>query len=348
MYRLSLIIAVLAGLLLGTAAVALSQASDEIPLPPVKLKPEKPTTTQPIPPTPEPAAPAVTAPKAPVAIPSVPAEPKAATVPPPPTELPPVIVSPPPPAKAPPVEIVTPTKPAKPSDIEKETTEALIGPQPPAAIAGAGELGLVEEVARTRKAYARALAALKDYYVSRGSVDKNNWVDSEIAALDKAPKPQYLGMSELAGPNLKPTDHIEAADKLFEEGMNFKNYPALPSPLSTPGKDTYLKKALDKFTTIIEKYPTSDKIDDAAFRMGEIYGGWYFEDWTRAIQSYERCWQWNPLTEHPAMLNAAKIYADKLKKRDKAVELYNRVLAESNDPDQVKQARAAIKDLTGK
>ena len=82
--------------------------------------------------------------------------------------------------------------------------------------------------------------------------------------------------------------------------------------------------------------------------MGEIYGGWYFEDWARAVQCYERCWQWNPKTPLPAMLNAAKIYDEKLKNRDKAVELYNRVIAHSQDSDQVKTAQERLKALTGK
>jgi tetratricopeptide (TPR) repeat protein len=206
-----------------------------------------------------------------------------------------------------------------------------------------GEVGLVEEVARTRKAYGRALLALKDYYVSRATNTKIEWIDSELAAFDKVPKIQYLVVAELAGPNLRPTKHIEAADQLFKEGMNYKDYPAFP-----PGKKEYLKVAVEKFQTIIEKYPESDKIGDAAFRLGEMYGGWYFQDWARAVQSYQRCWQWDPGTPYPALFNAAKIYDEKLKNRVKAVELYNRVVVESKDQGLVGQAQDRIRALTGK
>jgi len=244
---------------------------------------------------------------------------------------------------APPTPLVPPEKPRRPEEIQAEAIEAQIEPEPEQDLTGMSELGLAEEVVRLRKAYGRALLALKDYYLKQGTQHKLEWIDAELAAFEKVPKTGYLTIAEVAGPELKPIRRIAAADQLFTEGMNYKDYPAFP-----PGKKDYLKTALQKFQTIIEKYPQSDKIDDAAFRMGEIYGGWYFQDWARAVQAYERSWQWNPQTEHPARFNAAKIYEEKLKNRIKAVELYNAVIMYSQDPDKVKQAQERIKALTGK
>jgi hypothetical protein len=404
MYRLALIFATLAGLVLLAGSAALAQTGAEYPLPPIKLKPEKPITVDPIPPSPDtrpPLVPVTSVEAAPpaAASPTVPLTPPVLTptpLPPPPppvvtppplpviTPPPPVVTPPPPPPVAPPVimppaapaapaktaapaavmklppmppdlvrdrapEAPAPPAAARPSDLEKETAEAQAAPKPEDAdLNNLGEVALVEELSRSRKAYARSMLALRDYYSTRANATKLEWINTEYVAFDKGPKPMYLGVAELGAATLRPTRRIEAADKLYEEGLQMKDYPAMPAPISNPGKDTYLKKALEKFQTIIEKYPDSDKIDDAAFRMGEIYGGWYFEDWTRAVQCYERCWQWNPHTPLPAVLNAAKIYDEHLKNRAKAVELYNRVLTESNNPDQVKQAREAIKNLTGK
>ena len=269
---------------------------------------------------------------------SAPTPPPAAPAAPPEKVVPPVLAAP---VAAPRPELLRPE--SKTSDVQKEAMEAQVSTAPEVNLIGLGEVGLVEEVARTRKAYARALTALKDFYMARGNAYKIEWIDSEIAAFDKVPKIQYLVVAELAGPNLKPVRRIEAADQLFEEGMNYKNYPAFP-----PGKKDYLKTALDKFSTVVEKYPESDKIDDAAFRMGEIYGGWYFQDWARAVGAYERCWEWDPQTTYPALFNAAKIYDEKLKNRGKAVELYNRVVAEGTDPELTKQAVERLKALSGK
>ena len=391
------------------AGVLAQDDNKDFQLPPVKLKPDRPTKAKPIPPAPddreepkaptepekeEPAPPPAPKPaeKAPPVI-AKPAEtPKTPPLPPPPAaptepaeppaEIPgsakepikapdksreeaikeaqeffgttdqtkpapaPKKVEPGPDLTLPPPVLAVPEKPEKPArpvDLQAETTEAQMEPTPEADISNLGEVGLVEEVARLRKAYGRALAALKDFYLKRAASHKIEWVSSEIGAFEKVPKVQYLVVAELAGPGLRPVRRIEAADQLFTEGMDYKNYPAIP-----PGKKEYLKLALQKFTTIIEKYPESDKIDDAAFRMGEIYGGWYFEDWARAVQTYERCWQWAPKTEYPAYFNAAKIYDEKLKNRAKAVELYNRVVADSRNTDLVNQAQDRIRALTGR
>ena len=423
MYRFPLVLAAIGAVLFCAAGHALAQAGSEYQLPPVKLKPERPITTQPIPPTPAPAelepeavtpapvptvAPAAPKAPAPVAVPApekpapAPEEPVAVpteaappapaaepkeTLPPvePPSEIlweapepaapveapqaapieapiskpaeaPVAVETPPEPMALPPMPpelagerteeappMAKPQKMRKPAEIQKEVVEAQIAPTGEAELSGQNEVALVEEVARTRKAYGRALTTLKDYYLARANATKLDWVNSELAAFEQVPKIQYLGVAELASPNLRPTRRIEAADQLYAEGIQYKDYPAFP-----PGKKDYLKTALQKFQTIIEKYPNSDKIDDAAFRMGEIYSGWYFQDYTRAVQCYERCWQWNPRTEHPALFNAAKIYDEKLKNRAKAVELYNRVLTESANENLKNQAMSRLKALTGK
>lgn len=402
MHRLLLIPVIAAACVVWVGAFAFAQ-TDEFQLPPVKLKPDRPTTVKPIPPTPDDReTPKETPPdekplEAPKKAPPVVAKPtetpkKAPPLKPaePPAELPGEAKKP---AAAPaktqaeaikdaeeffglsdkkptkPTDTVTPAdlpmpkpvvapkpeqppvlavpgeteKPPRPTDLQAETIEAQVGPTPGIDLLGLGEVGIVEEVARTRKAYARALEALKDYYEERGTVHKIEWITSETDAFENVPKIQYLIVAELAGPDLRPARHIEAADKLHTEGLHFKNYPAFP-----PDKKNYLKVALEKFRTIIEKYPESDKIADAAFRTGEIYGGWYFQDWGRAVQAYERCWQWDSKTRHPALFNAAKIYDEKLKNRVKAVELYNRVVSETDDEEKIKQAYERLKALTGR
>jgi TolA-binding protein len=293
---------------------------------------EVPTPITPVPapktPTPAPAPPKAVAPK--TVAPKAPVTPADGNLPPMPPDL----------RSGPPVEVAVP---ARSGEIQRTNVEAQVEPSVEPDLTGLGELGLADEVARSRKAYGRALLALKEYYQARANVAKLEWINSELDAFNKVPKMQYLTMTEKAGPTLHALKHVEAADQLYKEAVNYKDYPALP-----PGKKDYLKTALEKFQTLIEKYPDSDKISDAAFRLGEIYGGWYYQDYARAVQAYERCWQWDPKTRNPAVFNAAKIYDDKLKNRAKAVELYNRVMAESQDQDLINQSRERIRALTGK
>jgi len=392
MHRFALMLVVLAAVTVYLTDTAPAQ-TDEFELPPVKLKPDRPTKTKPIPPTPDereiepsekevekpdkappvkegeeaepeaPEPPAAEKPKPPKELPLKPEKheqgqpPTPADLPmPEPTEGPPATPpetiarpereeAPPPPTETveAPAEPPPETSEPRPTDIQAEAVEAQVTPTVQPDLAGLGEVGLVEALATARKQYERTLESLKTYYEKRGNDSKIQWVSSEIQGFQNTPKPRYLLAAEIAGPDLRPSDRIEAADQLYTEGLHYKNYPAFP-----PEKKEYLKIALDKFRTIIEKYPQSDKIDDAAFRTGEIYGGWYFQDYARAVQAYQRCWQWNPDTEHPARFNAAKIFEEKLKNRAKAVELYNEVIAHTKDEEKATQARQRIRALTGR
>ncbi len=203
------------------------------------------------------------------------------------------------------------------------------------------EVELVEHIATAREAYRAALEALKEHYVRRHNATKLSWVEKELAELKAVEKYHYLSEVELAGESLTPEASIPAADQLFAEGMEFKNYPAFP-----PEKRTKLKVALKKFRQIITDYPTSDKIDDAAFRMGEIYAGWYLQDYHRAAIAYERCFQWDPDTPHPARYRAAKLYDEKIMQRDKAVELYNLVVHDGRNPELVAKAAQRLQELS--
>ena len=293
--------------------------------------------------------PAATSAAAP-AIPAVPAVPAAAPVVAPPAApvvpAEPALVSPTAPIIAAPTDPTIPSpapdeQPTAPRSRERPM-EMQVPPAMPAT-STRSEVETVEHLAVARESYRTALEALKQYYVSAGNATKLAWVEKELAGFMTADKFHYLNEMELSGADLRGTQSIPAADQLFKEALEFKNYPAWPDI-----KKEKLVLALQKFRTIITDYPTSDKIAGAAFRMGEIYEGFYFQDPVRAVQCYERSWQWNPKTEYPAKFNAAKLYDEKLMNRAKAVELYNLVVLEDSNPDHVKYAVKRIKELTGK
>ena len=55
-----------------------------------------------------------------------------------------------------------------------------------------------------------------------------------------------------------------------------------------------LRAALRKYGELISQYPTSDKIDDAAYKMARIHEG--FGDYTIALAFYQRAYQWDAAT----------------------------------------------------
>ncbi|NIA21530.1 MAG: hypothetical protein GWP05_06095 [Anaerolineaceae bacterium] len=206
-----------------------------------------------------------------------------------------------------------------------------------------GEVEMVERLAVARETYRLSLEALKQHYVTTGNATKLLWVTKELDEFNRNEKYHYLSELELSGPDLKPAESIAAADQLYKEAMDFKNYPAFPDE-----KREKLKIAVQKLRTIIRDYPTSDKIDDASFRLGEIYEGWYYKDYARAAVAFERCFQWNPGTILPARIKAARIYDQKLLQRDKAVILYNLIVAESPITSSQQEAAARLAALSPK
>ncbi|NLX58409.1 MAG: hypothetical protein GXY74_04895 [Phycisphaerae bacterium] len=236
------------------------------------------------------------------------------------------------PAEAAPAVEPAPAMATKPYEVQ-------VPPARPVS-AATSEVMAVERVAVARETYRLALESLKQFYVSNGNATKLEWVSKELMGLNSIEQYHYLSEMELAGPNLRPTDSIPAADQLYQEGLDFKNYPAFPDE-----KREKLKVAVQKFRTIISDYPRSDKIDDAAYMLGEIYEGWYYNDFSRAALAFERCFQWNPKTILPARIKAARLYDQKLMQRDKAVVLYNLVISESTNEEHRREAAQRLNQL---
>jgi tetratricopeptide (TPR) repeat protein len=82
--------------------------------------------------------------------------------------------------------------------------------------------------------------------------------------------------------------------------------------------------ALEKYNRLIRQYPSSDKIDDAACKAGEIYE--YFQDYSIALLYYKRSYQWDPDTTQPARFRSARILDKRLHRNAEALELYREAI----------------------
>ena len=106
-------------------------------------------------------------------------------------------------------------------------------------------------------------------------------------------------------------------------------------------------EAAGVFRELIETYPNSDKIDDAAFWLGEIHKEYLKDQEQIAVQWYERSFAWDPATPHSARFQAAVVYDYRLHDRDRALELYRLVLAEETSKrSNVDFATRRIEQLT--
>ncbi len=234
-------------------------------------------------------------------------------------------------------------RPQREADLEGQLTD-------PLAVAGADlerstEVELVEQMARYRGRYTSQLELLEQFYDRQGNHLKASWARDERDYLRTGPQREYLVIAEVAGPDLRASESIPTADGLYEKGMEqFKKARGSLGGLFFDKKG--IMAAKEMFNQLITNYPTSDKIDDAAFQIGEIYRH-YLKDFPRAMLYYQRVWQWDPQTPLPARFAMGRLYDDYLHDGPKAIQYYRQAVnLESEYPDNVTYANRRIDELS--
>jgi tetratricopeptide (TPR) repeat protein len=185
----------------------------------------------------------------------------------------------------------------------------------------AGEIDLVEKVAASRQAYKQGLELLVKYYTKTGDNQKLGWANKELNALNVIPQYDYI-VPVVQPKDYRATTSIPDADLLYEDALIQKNQ-AEKFGLLLVDKDLY-RMALKKFEDVIKRYPTSDKIDDAAYYAGEISE--YFKDYSIALEYYQAAYTWDPETDHPARFRAARILDQQMHNNAAALELYKKAV----------------------
>jgi TolA-binding protein len=151
----------------------------------------------------------------------------------------------------------------------------------------------------------------------------------------QASKPQVVTTG-----NTTPSD----ANALYAEALNLEKQ---AGPVVK--NESLLSMAFDKYNQLIIKYPTSDKISDAAFRMASIYE--YRKDYDNAVKNYQRTYQWNPQTPTVARFKAAYILDTKLGRRGEALQIYQEALSKVTKSNEhvlwVEYAEQRVKELSG-
>jgi len=210
------------------------------------------------------------------------------------------------------------------------------------SVAGIGEVDIIEQVTVTRQAYLQSLQTLVGYYTTTGNHMKLTWAKRELRALDTMPKYKYIPDAEPAGPDLEASALIPEADQLYREGDQLEKK---AGPLPFGKNENQLRLALAKYNQVIREHPSSDKIDDAAFKAGGIYQ--YLKDYTIALLYYQRAYQWDSETIHPARFRAAFILDKYLHRRAEALALYQEAMKRGIEHAEWREyAQRRIKELT--
>jgi tetratricopeptide (TPR) repeat protein len=150
---------------------------------------------------------------------------------------------------------------------------------------------------------------------------KLNWAKDELSSLDSIPQYKYIIEAESAGANLRASTSIPEADEIYQDALELHRQ---AGALLVIKDNDLLRLAADKYDRLIKRFPSSDKIDDAAYKAGEICE--YFKDYSIALLYYKRAYQWDPGTIHPARFRAARILDKRLHRYAEALKLYQEAI----------------------
>ncbi|MCB9852867.1 MAG: hypothetical protein H6819_07205 [Phycisphaerales bacterium] len=211
----------------------------------------------------------------------------------------------------------------------------------------------VEDMMAARQAYIDRLIELERVYLESGNTEKANWARRQRELTEKVEVYPYLSEDPPEkSSQVAPIESIPEADRLYEEAYAlYDTFVGVPFIGFTKLNTKDARTAEEKFRTILREYPTSDKVDDAAYYCGVIYKEFLREDDPDnqlALRYFKWALELDPKTPHAARFDMAVVYDYRLHDRARAIELYHEVLETEEAGIQSNQRWAAhrIEKLT--
>ena len=165
-------------------------------------------------------------------------------------------------------------------------------PKPPGAGAPS-DIDRVEKLLAARREYQASLEQLRQHYIQTGDAERTKWVEDELTHYHRHAKQAYRLELDVPPPTLQGLQNIDEANRLYRTALNYKENSGIP--WSSKYMDNQSRAEL-LFQQLLSNYPQSDKIDDAAYQLGDIYEGSAFKQYRRAAQYFERCFEWRHKT----------------------------------------------------
>jgi len=199
---------------------------------------------------------------------------------------------------------------------------------------------MVERVLSARKEYQEALEALRAHYIAAGEIERARWAEDELLQYHRMSKFAYRLELDVPPPNLQPLYNIPEANELMRRAILYKDKGWGSDYVDNQRRAELLLQQL------LSKHPQSNKIDEAAYMLGELYESKAFRQNARAAVYYERSFQWNTKTHHDSRFRAARLY-ERLGERNKALEIYKDITTHEHDPKRIEEAQKKIAELQG-
>ena len=197
---------------------------------------------------------------------------------------------------------------------------------------------ITNTIKSSRESYKNALTELIQFYMDIGYHLRLQKARKELKALNKVPQLKYLSAKENVS-DISPTKNIEEANILFQDGKNYKNI------LNFTGRKSKLSYAVARFKKILDEYPESDKADDAAYELADVYESYHFKDYEGSAFYYTKCYELNTNTDRPARYMAARVYDKYLHDYKEAIRNYEMALKTCRDEELLKIANERLSEL---
>jgi tetratricopeptide (TPR) repeat protein len=205
-----------------------------------------------------------------------------------------------------------------------------------------GESDIIEQVAINRHAYRSGIESLIAHYEKTGNEMKLAWAKNELKGLDKVRQYNYITETIVPPESLRAGPFSADAELMYGDAVRLEKK---AKTLGIFTNERRLRSALDKYNELIQKYPSCDRIDDAAYRAAKICE--YFKDYTIALLYYRRTYQWDPQTVYPARFKAAYILDTFQHRRAEALRIYQQALRKDNlSRTQKELAQQRVAELT--
>ena len=203
----------------------------------------------------------------------------------------------------------------------------------------AAEAKMVQELMDARTKYQTMLEQARAWYIANGELEKARWAEEELRQYHRIPKQAFRLDKDVPPAVLKASTNMLEANELYRRAMLYKDKGWGNDYVDNQHRAEILLRRL------LNDYPQSDKIGDAAYQLGDIYESRAYRQYRRAATFFERSFQWNPTTQTDARLRAARLYDRNNIDRVRARELYAEVLKHDTDPRRMQEAQRRLTEL---
>ena len=228
-----------------------------------------------------------------------------------------------------------------PATIPATIPPALGSPRPVVPMSGQNA-DLVEKLLISRKEYQRNLETLRIYYIQTNQTEKAKWAEDELIQYHRIAKQPFIFDLDVPPATLGAlaTQNSPEANEIYRRALTYKD--------RGWGMD-YIdnqRRAEILLQQVLTAHPTSNRISDTAYQLGELYESKAYKQHQRAALYYDRSVQWNP-QQAEARMRAAKLYEQYNIDRARAKELFKDVTTNDTDQRRVEEAKQHL-DLLAK